>query len=98
MLVENSTYTLSNFHVMNNDLIFKASEHKYKLKWTGGTNVVDVNKHKIPDAPIKFKPLAEIVAGKWRADLLYRKRNKFFVVTFQFLHNITAITNTMQCF
>lgn len=70
ILAENSTYTLSNFQVMTNDLVFKASENKYKLKWTGGTSAEDVNLHQIPDPPIKFKPLAEIVAGKWRADLL----------------------------
>lgn len=70
VLLENTTYTLTNFQVQNNDLAFKASEHKHKLKWTGGTDVVDVGRHDIPKPTIKFKPFAEIVSGKWRADLL----------------------------
>ena len=73
VLMENTTYTLSNFQVQNNDLAFKASDHKYKLKWTGGTNVVDVNLHDIPNPNTKFKPFAEIISGKWRSDLLVRE-------------------------
>lgn len=69
ILQENSTYTISNFNVLNNDLPFKASEHKYKLKWTGGT-AVDVDVHNIPSPGLKFKPFAEILTGKWKADLL----------------------------
>ncbi|AES60186.1 putative nucleic acid-binding protein [Medicago truncatula] len=48
ILKENNTYTLSNFQVGTNDLLFKASYHKYRLKWTGGTTAVDVNVHNIP--------------------------------------------------
>lgn len=70
LIEENTTYTLSNFQVCSNDLFFKASENKYKLKWTGGTTAENRNVHDIPDAQIKFKPFAEIVAGKWRSDLL----------------------------
>jgi len=69
IIEENTTYTLSNFIVLNNDLAFKASDHKYKLKWTGGAT-----------AAVKFKPFAEILVGKWRADLLVRE----FVDTFVF--------------
>jgi hypothetical protein len=59
--------------VSSNDLVFKATDHKFVLKWTGGTTAVDVNAHDIPDHLLKFKPFAEIVAGKWRPDLLYSK-------------------------
>lgn len=59
--------------VLTNDLFFKASVNKYKLIWTGGTTAVDPNVHDIPDSDLKFKPFAEIVAGKWRSDLLVRK-------------------------
>jgi hypothetical protein len=78
LLTENSTYTLSNFNVLKNDLPFKASEHKYKLRWTGGTTAVDVNVHNIPVPEMKFKPFAEILAGKWRPDQLCRE----FVIKF----------------
>jgi hypothetical protein len=64
---------LSNFNVAKNDLAFKASDHKYKLKWTGGTSVENKNMHTISCDNIKFKPFAEIVTGKWRADLLVRE-------------------------
>jgi hypothetical protein len=69
ILQENNTYTLSNFQVGTNDLLFKASNHKYRLKWTGGTTAVDLNVHDIPKPPLKFKPFAEIISGKWLPDL-----------------------------
>lgn len=59
--------------MVNNDLLFKASDHKYKLKWIGGTTTVDVNLNDIPNPQIKFKPFAEILSGKWRPDLLVSK-------------------------
>ncbi|RHN55670.1 putative nucleic acid-binding protein [Medicago truncatula] len=73
ILQEDNTYTLSNFQVGKNDLLFKASDHKYRLKWTGGTTAVDVNVHNIPHPILKMKPLAEIISGKWRSDMLYRE-------------------------
>ncbi|XP_039683751.1 uncharacterized protein [Medicago truncatula] len=69
----NSTYTLTNFQVLKNDVLFKVSDHKYKLIWTGGTTAVDVNLNDIPNTHIKYKPFAEIVFGKWRPDLLFSK-------------------------
>jgi len=50
--------------------MFKASDHKFKLIWTGGTTAIDVNQHDITNVGLKFKPCAEIITGKWRADLL----------------------------
>jgi hypothetical protein len=73
ILEENSTYTLSNFQMVNNNLLFKASDHKFMLKWTGGTTAEDVNLNDIPTTHIKYKPFAEIVSGKWRPDLLVSK-------------------------
>ncbi|RHN52489.1 putative nucleic acid-binding protein [Medicago truncatula] len=74
ILEENTTYTLSNFNVLNNnDLAFKTSDHKYKLKCTSGTTLGDKNMHTISCDNIKFKPFAEILTGKWRADLLVRE-------------------------
>jgi len=55
---------------MINNLTFKAFDHKFNLKWTGGTTVVDVNVHNIPTAAIKFKSFVEIISEKWKPDLL----------------------------
>jgi len=59
ILQENATYTLSNFNVLKNDLPFKSSDHKFKLRWIGGTTAVGVNVHNIPVVDLKFKPFAE---------------------------------------
>lgn len=61
ILEENATYSLSNFQVVSNDLVFKASEHKFLLKWIGGTTADDINVHDVPKSDIKFKPFAEII-------------------------------------
>lgn len=87
----NSTYTLSNFQVFPNDLVFKASDNKYKLKWTGGTTAIDANVHDIPLPNMKFKPLAEIIAGKWRADLLVRMSLQFFNIGLNVSYHIYNI-------
>ena len=50
--------------------MFKASEHKFLLKWTGGTTAVDINVHDVPKSETKFKPFAEIISGKWRPNIL----------------------------
>ncbi|AES89115.1 plant OB fold protein, putative [Medicago truncatula] len=70
ILEENATYTLCNFQVVSNDLVFKASEHKFLLKWTGGTTAEDINVHDVPQSDTKFKPFAEIISGKWKPDIL----------------------------
>lgn len=57
--------------------MFKASDHKFKQVWTGGTTAIDVNHHDISNVGLKFKSFAEIITGKWRADLLVRK-SKFY--------------------
>lgn len=59
--------------MLKNDVLFKVSDHKYKLIWTGGTTAVDVNLNDISNTHIKYKPFAEIVFGKWRPDLLFSK-------------------------
>jgi len=88
LLEEMTTYTLSNFQVLPNDLFFKASYHKYKLKWTGGTTVVDPNVHDIPDADLKFKQFAEILARKWCSNLLVRKYLNFIYISMTILLSI----------
>ncbi|GAU50221.1 hypothetical protein TSUD_409000 [Trifolium subterraneum] len=70
-IIVNNTYTFQNFQVLNNDDQFKLSDHKYKLRLSGGTRVLDVNKHDIPYPMPKFKDFVEITMGKFREDLLY---------------------------
>lgn len=88
ILKENNTYTLSNFQVGTNDLLFKASYHKYRLKWTGGTTAVDVNVHNIPNPILKIKPLAEIISGQWWSDILY-----YECLMFNFLYVVCLISD-----
>lgn len=66
----NETCTIANFQVQLNDLMFKASDHKYLLKLTGGTTVGDNKKHEIPDDVIKFTFFGDIILGKWEKNLL----------------------------
>ncbi|XP_058784731.1 uncharacterized protein LOC131659576 [Vicia villosa] len=70
VLMVNSTYTISNFQVSLNDMLFKPTEHKFLLTFTGGTSVTDINKHDIPPKPLNFTPFAEILTGKWKKDVL----------------------------
>ncbi|PNX88234.1 replication factor-A carboxy-terminal domain protein, partial [Trifolium pratense] len=70
-IVEKNSYTFQNFQVLKNDDQFKLTDHKFKLRLTGGTRVSDVNRHDIPYPMPKFKDFVEIAAGKWREDLLY---------------------------
>lgn len=63
--------------MVSNDLVFKASEHKFLLKWTGGTTAEDINVHDVPQSDTKFKPFAEIISGKWKPDILV---SEFIVV------------------
>lgn len=64
VLSVNMTCTIANFQVQLNDLMFKASDHKYLLKFIGGTTVRDNNKHEILDKVIKFTSFADIISGK----------------------------------
>lgn len=61
----NKTYTIVNFQVHINELLFGPSEHKYVLKFTHGTIVRDNNKHVIPDMPMKFMSFGKIISRKW---------------------------------
>lgn len=45
VLSVNGTCTIANFYVQRNDLMFKVYDHKYRLKFTGGTRVGDKNKY-----------------------------------------------------
>ncbi|PNY01098.1 hypothetical protein L195_g024386 [Trifolium pratense] len=66
----NMTCTIQNFDVEKNNLSVKACEHKFKLIWTGGSFIEDVNEHKIPKPGFKFKDFADIKNGIVRSDLL----------------------------
>lgn len=73
ILNENNTCTLNDYQIGANDLLFKAYDHKYRLKWTSGTTSINVNVHDILNPLLKFKPFSEIIYEKWRVDLLVRE-------------------------
>ncbi|XP_058768001.1 uncharacterized protein LOC131641718 [Vicia villosa] len=70
LFVVNDTYTIANFQVQLNDLLFKPSAHKYLLKFTGGTKVGDRNVHQIQEKAWRLTPFLDILTGKWNKDQL----------------------------
>ncbi|XP_058726383.1 uncharacterized protein LOC131597723 [Vicia villosa] len=64
------TYTVSNFKVERNNLVFKPSGHGFMVKFTGGTIVSDVNKHEIQPKQHMFTSFVDIITGKTRKDML----------------------------
>ncbi|XP_058784467.1 uncharacterized protein LOC131659272 [Vicia villosa] len=70
LLTVGNTYTISNFQVSLNDLLFKPSYHKFMLTFTGGTSVTDKNKHQIPAKPLKFTSFTDIMTRNWKKDVL----------------------------
>ncbi|XP_058722123.1 uncharacterized protein LOC131593573 [Vicia villosa] len=70
LFVVNDTYTIANFQVQLNDLLFKPSAHKYLLKFTGGTKVGDRNVHQIQEKACRLTPFLDILTGKWNKDQL----------------------------
>ncbi|XP_058749272.1 uncharacterized protein LOC131622262 [Vicia villosa] len=69
VLTVDNTYTIANFHVSLNELLFKPSKHKYVLTFMGGTSVGDQNKHQIPPKSLNFTPFTDILTGKWKKDV-----------------------------
>ncbi|XP_058745971.1 uncharacterized protein LOC131618829 [Vicia villosa] len=66
----NVTCTMTNFQVQPNDLMFKVTNHKFLLKFTGGTTIGDVGKHDIPVKVNSLTPFADIISGKWQRNVL----------------------------
>ncbi|XP_058751158.1 uncharacterized protein LOC131624214 [Vicia villosa] len=64
------TYTVSNFAVQPNNLVFKPSTHKFLVKFTGGTSVNDVDKHDIPPIQRTFTSFPDIMTGNFKKDML----------------------------
>ncbi|XP_058782410.1 uncharacterized protein LOC131656831 [Vicia villosa] len=64
------TYTVSNFKVVPYVLAFKASVHKYMVKFTAGTSVIDEDKHEILPKPTVFTSFSDIITGKFVKDVL----------------------------
>ncbi|XP_058774786.1 uncharacterized protein LOC131649057 [Vicia villosa] len=67
------TYTVSNFSVQPNNLVFKPSSHKFLVKFTGGTAVGDVDKHDIPPKPRPFTSFPDIINGNFQKNVLIGK-------------------------
>ncbi|XP_058772475.1 uncharacterized protein LOC131646465 [Vicia villosa] len=64
------TYTVSNFAVQPNNLLFKPCSHKFFVKFTGGTAVGDVDKHDIPPKPRTFTSFPDIISGNFQKNVL----------------------------
>ncbi|XP_058759281.1 uncharacterized protein LOC131632531 [Vicia villosa] len=64
------TYTVSNFAVHPNNLVFKPCSHKFLVKFTGGTAVGDVDKHEIPPKPRTFTSFSDIITGNFQKNVL----------------------------
>jgi len=70
MLQLNITYEMENFKVANNDLVVKACDHRFRLIVTGATVITSQDFPDIPMATLNFKDFGEVLAGKYRPDLL----------------------------
>lgn len=93
-LIVNKTCTISNFQVQKNDLMFKASNHKFLLKFTSGTTVGDYNKYSIHGKVIKFTSFVDIISEKWQTNLLigipfnFRMLHIRFYISMNSIHTI----------
>jgi hypothetical protein len=61
---------MDNFKVANNDLVVKACDHRFRLIVTGATVIRSQDFPDIPMATLNFKDFGEVLAGKYRQDLL----------------------------
>ncbi|XP_058772418.1 uncharacterized protein LOC131646384 [Vicia villosa] len=64
------TYTVSNFAVQPNNLLFEPCSHKFSVKFTGGAAVGDVDKHDIPPKPRTFTSFPDIISGNFQKNVL----------------------------
>ncbi|XP_058751503.1 uncharacterized protein LOC131624572 [Vicia villosa] len=64
------TYTVSNFKVEPNKLVFKPSSHRFLVNFTGGTAVSNVNKHEIQPKQHRFTRFADIITDKFQKNML----------------------------
>ncbi|XP_058755825.1 uncharacterized protein LOC131629045 [Vicia villosa] len=64
------TYAVSNFKVVPYVLAFRASGHKYMIKFTAGTSVLDEDKHEIPPKSILFTSFSDIITGRFDKHVL----------------------------
>jgi hypothetical protein len=64
------TYEMENFKVSNNDLVVKPCDHRFRLTVTGATVIEKQDFPDIAMASLNFKDFAEVLAGKYRPDLL----------------------------
>lgn len=69
-LTINNTYTIGNFQGQPNDMLFKTSNQKYLLRFTGGTTIGNDNNHVIFPKPIKFTTFKDIISRKWNKYML----------------------------
>ncbi|CAK8569058.1 unnamed protein product [Lathyrus sativus] len=64
------TYTVSNFNVQSNDLVFKPSRYKYMFRFTEGTSINDADKHVILAKELNFTNFVDIMTERFQKDVL----------------------------
>lgn len=80
-LMLDQTYEMENFKVSTNDLVVKACDHRFRLTATGATVIAKQDFPDIAMASFNFKDFAEVLAGKYRPDLLVDVIGAFQEVT-----------------
>jgi hypothetical protein len=66
--VEYESYVFNNFKVEDNDLLSRACQNPYKLKWFDGSFVSNENIPPIPNIKYFFKDFAEILTENFHPD------------------------------
>ncbi|XP_058770393.1 uncharacterized protein LOC131644024 [Vicia villosa] len=69
-MVLDHSYTVSNFKVQANVAAFRPSSHKFMLKFTAGTTVMDDNNAEIPPKPLVFTKFTDIINDNFNKDVL----------------------------
>lgn len=81
ILYLNNTLEMENFKVCKNEIVVKATPHLYRLIVTGATVITPEDFPAIPMARYHFKDFEDVLAGKYRPDLLVDAIGAFQEVT-----------------
>ncbi|XP_039682916.1 uncharacterized protein [Medicago truncatula] len=81
ILYLNNTLEMENFKVCKNEIVVKATPHPYRLIVTGATVITPEDFPAIPLAGFCFKDFEDVLAGKYRPDLIVDAIGAFQEVT-----------------
>lgn len=81
ILCLNNTLEMENFKVCKNEIVVKATPHPYRLIVTGATVITPEDFPAIPMAGFCFKDFEDVLAEKYRPDLLVDAIGAFQEVT-----------------